>query len=103
MTKLAGRFLHLLPQKIKRGEFFRALVLNVEIDIIANRVRWPKSVNAASGQQILRGDLIDKFSRVIKKLTCLFANHRIVQDCRITAAQLPDVKERRPIDVGSKL
>jgi hypothetical protein len=36
VVPLAGRFLHLLPQKIKGGEFFPARVINVKIDIIAN-------------------------------------------------------------------
>src|SRR5207249_6683829 len=96
------RLLHLLPQKIKRREFLPSRFIDIKIDIVSDRVCRPKSINPARGQRILHGDLIEKLLRVIKKFACLFADHRIIQYRRVTAAQFPYMKERRPVDVIPK-
>src|SRR5207248_2424934 len=59
----------------------------------------PKTVNAPRRKQIFIGDLRNQFLRVIKKLASLPANLRVIENCRISSAQLPRMKEGRPIDV----
>jgi hypothetical protein len=69
------------------------------MNIVANRVCRPKSMNAARNQQILRNNLIEKFLRIVEKFARLLANLGIVENRRITTAQFPRMKEWRPIDV----
>ena len=59
-------------------------------------------MNPSCGERILQGDLIEKLLRVIEKFACLFADHGIIQYRRVTAAQFPYMKERRPVDVIPK-
>src|SRR4029077_4625284 len=103
MIRLPRGFLHLLTQKIKRGDFFGALFIGVKLNIIANRICWPKSMNAARDQQVLRDDVIKKCLRIIEQFARLFANLGIVENRRITAAQLPRMKEGGPIDERNQI
>src|SRR5437879_3960441 len=99
VIELADRLWHLLAQEVKRRQLIVAGVADVELDIVTNRVRQPKPVDAARRKRILGDDLIQQFLRILEKFTRLRANRRIVKDCRIPPAQLPRVKERRPVDV----
>src|SRR5215471_8448619 len=103
MIELSHRFLHLLAQKIKGRPFFATRVVNEKIDIISANGSRPESENAACGQKLLLSDLVENFSRVIKKLARLFADRFVFKDRWIATAQFPDVKEWRPVDVFAKI
>src|SRR5262245_66665066 len=98
MIELSAWFLHLLAQKIKRGDFFCARLIGVNFDIVANRVCGPKSVNTARNQEILCCNALEEFLRIIKKFARLFADLLVVEDRWVTPAQLPRMKHRRPVD-----
>ena len=103
MIELARGLLHLLPQKIEYREFLSSRLIDVKIDIVTDGVCRPKSMDAARSQQILGDNLFEKFLRVVEKFARLFTDHRIIKYRRVTAAQFPDVKEGRPVDVISKV
>ena len=60
-------------------------------------------MDAARRQQILCGDLFEKFLRIVEKFAGLLADHGIIKYRRVAAAQFPDVKEGRPVDVVLKI
>ena len=99
MIELPGRLLHLLTQKIKGGDFFSAGVISVNMNVVADCVCGPKSVNAARDQKIFRCNAPKEFLRVIEKFARLFADLWVVKNRRVTATQFPRMKKRRPIDV----
>jgi hypothetical protein len=99
VIKLSSRFLHLLTQKIKRGDFFGAGVIRVDINVIADGVSGPESVNATRNQEIFRCNAFEKFLCLVEKFARLFADLRVVENRRISATQFPRVKKRRPINV----
>src|SRR5438874_8750794 len=103
MIELCRRLLHLLTQKIKRGDFFSAGVISVDMDVVADGVCGPQSVNAARDQEIFRCNTLEEFLRIIEKLTRLFAHLWVIEDRRVTATQFPRMKERRPIDIRNKI
>src|SRR5438552_11098651 len=102
MIELACRFLHLLPQKIKRGEPFSSVLLSVKFNVIANGVCRPECINASWRQQIFRHDALKQFLRIIEKFARLIADLRVIENRRVTTTHLPRMKERRPIDVSDK-
>src|SRR6266480_4291758 len=85
MIELSRRFLHLLTQKIKRGDFFNANVISVDMNVVADGVCGPKSVNAVRDQEIFR---------IIEKFASLFAHLWVIENRRITATQFPRMKKR---------
>src|SRR5205085_11245786 len=89
--------------EIKRREFLSSRFIDIKIDIVTDRACRPKGVHASCGEQILHSHLIEKFLRVIKEFASLFTDHRIIQYRRVTAAQFPYMKERRPVDVIPKV
>ena len=97
------RLVHLLPQKIECGEFLSSCFISVKIDIVTNGVCRPKSMDAARREQIPCGGLFEEFLPVVEKFARLFADYRILKYRRVTAAQFPDVKEGRPVDVVPKI
>src|SRR4029077_2799205 len=99
MIELSRRLLHLLTQKIKGGDFFSAAVVSVNMNVIADCVCGPQSVNAARDQEIFRCNALKEFLRVIEKFARFFAHLWVVEDRRITATQFPRMKKRRPVDV----
>src|SRR5437667_2770711 len=103
MVELSRRLLHLLTQEIEGANFFRARFITVNINIVANRVCRPKRMNAARDQKLLRDDVIKKCLRIIEKFSCLFTYFWVVKHRRITAAQFPRMKKRRPIDKGDQV
>src|SRR5207237_5122895 len=88
---------HLRAQETKTRAGFR------KFDIVAVRASRPEAKDAARGQQLLSGDFIQDSFGVIEKLPRLFTNFRIVEDCRISPTQFPDVKKWRPIHVITKI
>src|SRR5205809_4112283 len=103
MIGLSRRLLHLLTQKIKRRNPFSMDVISINMDIIADGVCRPKRINAARHKEIFRYDLFKKLLRIIEKLAGLFTDLWVVENRRVTAAQLPRMEKRRPIDVGNKI
>ena len=103
MIELSGRLLHLLTQKIKRGDFFSAGVISVNMNVVADGVCGPKSVNAARDQEIFRCNALEEFLRIIEKFARFFAHLWVVEDRRVTATQFPRMKERRPIDIFDQI
>src|SRR5437867_999723 len=103
MIELSGGLLQLLSQEIKRRKFFAPRLIDEKIDIITSRGCRPKSKDTACSQQTFGGDFIQDLLRVIKKLARLFSNCGIVENCRISSAQFPHVKKRRPIDILAKI
>src|SRR5438046_3947945 len=99
MIELSGWLLHLLTQKIKRGDFFRANVIGVDMNVVADGVCGPKSVNAARDEQIFRYDSLKQLLRIIEKFARFFADLWVVQNRRVAATQFPRMKKRRPVDV----
>src|SRR6266550_5160108 len=95
MIELSRRFLHLLTQKIKRGDFFSANVISVDMNVVADGVCGPKSVNAVRDQEIFRCNAPKEFLRIIEKFASLFAHLWVIENRRITATQFPRSEERR--------
>src|SRR5947207_10771550 len=103
MIELCRRLLHLLTQKIKRGDFFSAGVVSVNMNVVADGVCGPKSVNAARDEEIFRCNALEEFLCIIKKFARFFAHLWVVKDRRVTPAQFPRMKERRPVDVFDQI
>src|SRR5436189_4584587 len=103
MIELCRRLLHLLTQKIKRGDFFSASVISVNMNVVANGVCRPKGVNAARDQEIFRCNALEEFLCFIEKFARFFAHLWVVEDRRVTATQFPRMKERRPVDIRNKI
>src|SRR6476646_1807021 len=103
MIELSCRLLHLLTQKIKRGDFFSAGVISVNMNVVADGVCGPKSVNAARDQEIFRCNALEEFLRIIEKFARLFAHLWVVEDRRVPATPFPRMKEWRPIDVFDQI
>src|SRR4030095_15417706 len=103
MIELSCRLLHLLTQKIKRGDFFSAGVVNVNMNVVADRVGGPKSINAARNQEILCCNVLEEFLRIIEKFARLFSDLWVVENRRVTPAQLTRMEKRRPINVFDQL
>ena len=94
MIELSRRLLHLLTQKIKRGDFFSPGVISVDMNVVADGVCGPKSVNAARDQEIFRCNALEEFLRIIEKFARLFAHLWVVENRRVTATQFPRMKKR---------
>src|SRR5438045_4215145 len=103
MIELSRWFLDLLTQKIKRGELFSARLVSVNFNVVPDGVCWPESVNPAWDQEIFRYDVLQKFLRIVEKFARLFADLRVIENRRVTAAQLPRMEKRRPIDIRNKI
>src|SRR6476646_5713945 len=103
MIELSCRLLHLLTQKIKRGDFFSAGAISVNMNVVADGVCGPKSVNAARDQEIFRCNALEEFLRIIEKFARLLTHLWVVEDRRVTATQFPRMKKRRPIDIRNKI
>src|SRR5678816_881454 len=94
MIELCRRLLHLLTQKIKRGDFFSASIISVNMNVVADGVCGPKSVNAARDQKIFRCNALEEFLRITEKFASLFAHLWVIENRRITATQLTQIKKR---------
>src|SRR5258705_1350240 len=103
MIELPCRLLHLLTQKIKGGDFFGAGVISVNMDVVADGVCGPKSVNAARDQEIFRCNALEEFLRISEELARFFSHLWVVEDRRVTATQFPRMKKWRPVDVRNKI
>src|SRR4029077_18845106 len=103
MIELCRRLLHLLTQKIKSGDFFSPGVISVDMNIVADGICGPKSVNAARDQEIFRCNALEEFLRIIEQLARFFAHLWVVEDRRVTATQFPRMKKRRPVDVFDQI
>src|SRR5882724_1884232 len=103
MIELSRRFLHLLTQKIKCGDFFSANVISVDMNVVADGVCGPKSINAARGQEIFRCNALEEFLRIIEKFASLFAHLWVIENRWITATQFPRMKKRGPVDVRNEI
>src|SRR4029434_6404203 len=103
MIKLCGRLLHLLTQKIKRGDLFSPGVISVDMNVVADGVCGPKSINAARDQEIFRCNAPEKFLRIIEKFASLFAHLWVIENRRVTATEFPRMKKRCAVDVGSEI
>src|SRR5439155_3934075 len=103
MIELSRRLLHLLTQKIKRGDLFSPRVISVDTNVVANGVYRPESVNRPWGQEIFRYDLRKQLICIVEKFARLFADLWIIENRRVTAAQLPGMEKRRPIDVSNQI
>ena len=55
-------------------------------------------MDPASDQQVLRDDTTKNCLCIIEEFARFFANLRVVENSRITAAQFPRMEKRRPID-----
>src|SRR5947209_5839980 len=93
MICLPRRLWHLLPQEVEGREFFRALLIAIKVNVIADRIGRPKSVNASCRERVFGDDLIEQLLGIIEKFLRLFSNRGIVKDCWIPTAQFPCVKE----------
>ena len=59
------------------------------MNVVADGVCGPKSVNAARDQEIFRCNALKEFLRIIEKFARLFAHLWVVEDRRVTATQFP--------------
>src|ERR1700730_7526441 len=100
MVCLSGRLLHLLAQEIKRREFLGSRFIKVKIDIVPVGTSRPEAENTLRPQPIFRDCLIEQLLRIVENLARLPPDFRIVKNRGIPSAQLPDMEERRPIDVA---
>src|SRR4030095_6281575 len=103
MIELARRLLHLLAQKIKRGDFFTANVVSMDMNVVADGACGPKSVTPARNQEIFRCNAPEEFLRIIENFACLFADLWIVENRRVSPTQFPRMKKRRPVDVFDQI
>src|SRR6185503_19091572 len=103
MIKLSSRLLHLLTQKIKGGDFFSAAVVSINMNVIADCVCGPESVNTARDQEIFRRNARKEFLRIGEKFARLVADLWVIENSRITATHFPRMKKRRPVDVFDQI
>src|SRR5215475_11615231 len=99
MIELVRSLLHLLTQKIKRGYFFSVSVISVKVNVVADGVCRPKSIDPARNQEILCYNPFKELLRIVEKCTRFFSDLWIIENGRVTTAQFPCMKERRPIDI----
>src|ERR1043166_1681481 len=69
------------------------------MNVVADGVGRPKTIGAARFQEIFRCNAPEEFLCIIEKFTRLFTDFLVVENRRITTAQFPRMKKRRPIDV----
>src|SRR3981081_4019871 len=61
MVKLTQWFIHLLTQHVKFRQYLRARFIGVELDIVADAIRGPESVNAFRNKEPSIDDVLKKF------------------------------------------
>src|SRR2546421_5221143 len=102
MIELFRRLLHLLAQKIKSRQLIPARFVVEKIDIVAVSGRGPEREHAARGQRLFGDNSIQNFLRVVEQLARLRADRGVIENRRVSSAQLPGVEKWRPIDVLTK-
>src|SRR4051812_49242520 len=77
---LARRLLHLLAKEMEGAKALLTRFIGVDLNVVADRIRRPKSVDSARGQQLLRDDSIKQLLRIIEQLARLRADYRIFEN-----------------------
>src|SRR5215831_830622 len=95
---LARAFFALLAQRVEDSQNARTILVGVDLDVVADRVGRPETVNGVRPQFPAADDAFEQRSRVLIKFARLRARGRIVENAREYAFQLPRVKERRPVN-----
>ena len=93
------RLVHLLAQEVHL-QLARGTVAgrDGEFDVVAHRLRRPQAEYRTRAQPLFRDDAVEHDACIAVQLACLDADHRVVQDRRVLAGQLPGTEERAPVD-----
>src|ERR1043166_5610959 len=94
MIELVGRLVHLLTEKVESSQRLPPRFVREKLDVIAHTVRGEQTVHRPGGQQLSRDDIGEQGLGIVEELFGFW----IVQDSRITAAQLPGMEKWRPIN-----
>ena len=98
MVEAVRRFDHLLAQKMKSRAHHFARFVCVNLDIIANAVRWIQPEDGICSQPFFINDARKHFFRILEQIACGFSNDFIAQDFRVAPGKLPCLKKWRPVD-----
>ena len=85
-------------RKWKRSRTWRAGVVGVELDVVADGVGGEEAVDAAGGEEVFRDDGVEEGVGFGEELAGLRALLGVVEDARVNAFELPGVEEGRPVD-----
>ena len=98
MVKLVGGFVHLLAQLVEARENGAALLVGVDLDVVADGVARPEADNGFGGEAFFGDDSGEQCLRVGKEFLCFDAHDFIFEDLGETAVEFPGAKERAPVD-----
>ena len=91
-------------RKCSRVQHARARLVGVDLDVVViDAVRREQPDHAARGQPALADDLLEHAPRVRVQIARLLADHRVGEDVRELAGELPGVEERHPVDVARQV
>src|ERR1019366_5766061 len=98
LESLTFGLLHLLAQRVERGERPRQRRVRKKADVVAVRVRTEEPVDASRGQEVVFHDAVEERLRVREELSRLLAYTVVLEELGIPATELPRVEKRRPVD-----
>ena len=95
-------FSKLLSQRVKCCEPLPAGLVGIDLDVIVHSGCRPETIHGSCLKQFAFDDLLQQALGVIKHFFRSGADSRILEDLRICPTQLPDVKERCPVNERDK-
>src|SRR5262249_25749579 len=90
--------LGLLPKEVETLEHAGASAVRVKLDVVADGVRWKKSIDTARPNELLLDDHVQESVGFPEELSRLLSVFLVLEDPREHSLQFPGVKERCPVD-----
>src|SRR4029450_7482185 len=84
---------HLLAQRMQHGNRLGARVVCVELDIVAETVRWPDADHAICREPLLVNELLQHGSRIVIEIARSLSVFVVIEDARKSSLQLPSMEE----------
>src|SRR5580698_2151110 len=95
---LAAFLVRLLAEKVKSLEHGLALVVRVQLDIVAHGAGGKQAIYPARCDEFLFYDEIQKSVAFAEDLACLRAMLRMFKNPRVDSFQSPGVEKRAPVN-----
>jgi hypothetical protein len=90
-------------RKVEGREHAAALLVGVDLDVVAHGVGGPEADDGLGGEAFFGDDAREEFLRVVEELGGLGADLGVGEDVGIAAVEFPGGEERAPVDVGHDL
>ena len=83
---------------MESGQNLGSGLVAVKLDVVTDPVGGKEAIDAAGLQKFPACNFIEQLLRVGEEFASLLAVSFVVENGRVTAAQLPGVEEGRPVD-----